>query len=217
MDLLTFARGPALQWSLIIFAVGMLWRLIGILLLRRKPDHTEPRSTATWRGALKLIATRSWPKREFWAATAFGQTVGYVFHIGLAIVIFGFMPHILFIQSLTGLNWPGLPNSLIYLSGAITVAALIAALVRRISNPVMRMLSNFDDYFSWFVTIAPVATGLMAVAHLGARYEILLAIHILSICLLLIWMPFGKLMHTVLIFVSRGTTGALFARKGAST
>ena len=217
MDLLTFARGPALQWSLIIFAIGMLWRLVGILLLRRKADHTEPRSTATWRGALKLIVTRSWPKREFWATTAFGQTISYVFHIGLVIVIFGFMPHILFIRSLTGLNWPGLPNSLIYLSGAITVAALIAALIRRISNPVMRLLSNFDDYFSWFVTIAPVVTGLMAVAHLGARYETLLAIHILSICLLLIWMPFGKLMHTVLIFVSRGTTGALFARKGAST
>lgn len=217
MDLLTFARGPALQWSLIIFAIGMLWRLVGILLLRRKADHTEPRSTATWRGALKLIVTRSWPKREFWATTAFGQTISYVFHIGLVVVIFGFMPHILFIRSLTGLNWPGLPNSLIYLSGAITVAALIAALIRRISNPVMRLLSNFDDYFSWFVTIAPVVTGLMAVAHLGARYETLLAIHILSICLLLIWMPFGKLMHTVLIFVSRGTTGALFARKGAST
>ena len=217
MDLLTFARGPALQWSLIVFAIGMLWRLVGILLLRRKADHTEPRSTATWRGALKLIVTRSWPKREFWATTAFGQTISYVFHIGLVVVIFGFMPHILFIRSLTGLDWPGLPNSLIYLSGAITVAALIAALIRRISNPVMRLLSNFDDYFSWFVTIAPVVTGLMAVAHLGARYETLLAIHILSICLLLIWMPFGKLMHTVLIFVSRGTTGALFARKGAST
>lgn len=217
MDLLTFARGPALQWSLIIFAVGMLWRLIGILLLRRKPDHTEARNTGTWRGALKLIATRSWPKREFWAATAFGQTIGYVFHIGLAIVILGFVPHILFIRSLTGLDWPGLPNSLIYLSGAITVAALIAALVRRLGNPVLRMLSNFDDYFSWFVTIAPVATGLLTAAHLGARYETLLAIHVLSICLLLIWMPFGKLMHTVLIFVSRGTTGALFARKGAST
>jgi nitrate reductase gamma subunit len=217
MDLLTFARGPALQWSLIIFAVGMLWRLTGILLLRRKPDHSEPRHTGTWRGALKLIATRSVPKREFWATTAFGQIIGYVFHIGLVIVIFGFVPHILFIRSLTGLDWPGLPNSLIYLSGAITVAALFAVLIRRVSNPVLRMLSNFDDYFSWLVTTAPVVTGLLAVAHLGARYETLLAIHILSICLLLIWMPFGKLFHTVMIFVSRGTTGALFARKGAST
>ncbi|AOV16562.1 nitrate reductase [Acidihalobacter aeolianus] len=217
MDLLTLARGPILQWSLIICAAGILWRLTGILLLRRKPDYSEPRNTGTWLGALKLIVTRSWPKREFWATTAFGQTIGYVFHVGLVVVIFGFAPHILFIKSLVGVSWPNLPNSLIYATGGITIAALVAALIRRVSNPVLRLLSNFDDYFSWLVTVAPVVTGLLAAAHLGARYETLLAIHILSVCLLLVWLPFGKLMHSVMIFVSRGTTGALFARKGAST
>lgn len=217
MDLLTFARGPALQWALVILVVGTVWRLAGILLLRRKPDYTEPRSTHTWRGAAKLIVTRTWSKREFRASTAFGQTIGYVFHIGLAIVVFGFVPHILFIRSLTGLSWPGLPSSVVYVAGALTVAALVAALVRRLSDPVMRLISNADDYFSWAITIAPVITGLLAAAHLGAPYQTLLAIHILSVCLLLAWLPFGKLMHVFLLFISRGTTGALFARKGAST
>lgn len=217
MDLLSFARGPALQWALVIFVLGSLWRLAGILLLRRKPDYAEPRSRATWRGALKLVVTRTWSRREFRASTAFGQSLGYVFHIGLVVVVFGFVPHILFIHSLTGLQWPGLPSSIVYVSGALTVAALVAALVRRLSHPVLRLLSNFDDYFSWLVTVTPVATGLLAVAHLGARYETLLAVHILSVCLLLAWLPFGKLMHVFLVFISRGTTGALFARKGAST
>lgn len=217
MDLLTFARGPALQWALVIFVVGTVWRLAGILLLRRKPDYTEPRSTHTWRGAAKLIVSRTWSKREFRASTAFGQTIGYVFHIGLAIVVFGFVPHILFIRSLTGLSWPGLPSSIVYVAGALTVAALVAALVRRLSNPVMRLISNADDYFSWAITIAPVITGLLAAARLGAPYQTLLAIHILSVCLLLAWLPFGKLMHVFLLFIARGTTGALFARKGAST
>jgi nitrate reductase gamma subunit len=216
MDLLSFARGPALQWSLVIFAAGMLWRLAGIALLRHKTDYTEPRNTGAWRGALRLIVTRSWPKRSFRSGTAFAHVIGYTFHIGLAIVVFAFVPHILFIRSLTGLAWPGLPNGVIYLCGAITLAALIAALVRRLASPVLRLLSNFDDYFSWLVTVAPVATGLLAVAHLGARYETLLAVHVLCVCVLLVWLPFGKLMHVALIFVSRATTGALFARKGAS-
>jgi nitrate reductase gamma subunit len=216
MDLLNLARGPALQWSLVIFAVGLTWRLAGILLLVRKPDYTEPRSTHTWSGALRMIVSRTWSKREFQARTAFAQTIGYVFHIGLAIVVFGFVPHILFIRSLTGLGWPGLPSGIIYVTGALTLAALAAALVRRLSNPVLRLLSNLDDYFSWVVTAAPVATGLLTVAHLGAAYETLLAVHIFSICLLLAWFPFGKLMHGVLVFVSRGTTGALLARRGAS-
>ena len=217
MDLLTLARGPILQWALVIFVVGTVWRLAGILLLRRRSDYTEPRSTHTWRGAANLIVKRTVPKREFAAPTAFGNTIGYVFHIGLAVVVFGFVPHILFIKSLTGLSWPGLPSGIVYVVGALTVAALVAALVRRISNPVMRLISNADDYFSWAVTIAPGITALMAAAPCGGPFPTIFAIHVLSVCLLLAWLPFGKLMHAFLVFIARGTTGALFARKGAST
>ncbi|HSQ82342.1 MAG TPA: hypothetical protein VLU54_14625 [Casimicrobiaceae bacterium] len=46
-------------------------------------------------------------------------------------------------------------------------------------------------------------------------YPVPLAIHLLSVELLLIWLPFGKLSHAFMVFVSRGMTGAAFARKGA--
>jgi hypothetical protein len=45
---------------------------------------------------------------------------------------------------------------------------------------------------------------------------ILLAVHLLSLELLLIWFPFGKLAHAVLVFVSRYRTGVEFTRKGAA-
>lgn len=215
MSLLDFARGPALQWALVILVAGFFWRLLGILLLRRKADYTEPRSNAKWVGAAKLLVHRLWPAPVFREKTLYSNLIGYTFHFGLAIVVFGFGPHILFIKDVTGLSWPSLPNGLIYVCGVITVAALAAALVRRITHPVLRLLSNFDDYFSWVVTILPVVTGLMAVAHLGARYETLLAIHILSVELLLAWLPFGKLGHSFLVFLSRGTTGMIFERRGA--
>ena len=77
------------------------------------------------------------------------------------------------------------------------------------------MLSNFDDYFSWFVTMLVIVTGLAATAHLGARYETLLGLHILSFDLLLVWFPFGKLMHAFYLVPSRAINGALLARKGA--
>jgi len=51
-------------------------------------------------------------------------------------------------------------------------------------------------------------------AHLGLRYETMLAIHILSFELLLIWFPFGKLMHLFFVFPSRYNVGAIFARRG---
>ncbi len=47
-------------------------------------------------------------------------------------------------------------------------------------------------------------------------YRTPLAIHLLSLELLLVWFPFGKLMHAFTIFAARGSTGMLFERKGAS-
>ena len=60
-----------------------------------------------------------------------------------------------------------------------------------------------------------VITGVMATMHLGARYETLLAIHILSVCLLLVYIPFGKMMHFVLVFITRSQTGAHLSHRGA--
>jgi len=217
MDLLAFAKGPILMWSLIIFVVGVTWRLLGVLLLRRKPDYSVPRDTSPAWGAVRTILTRVATRKEFRARAIYGEILSYAFHIGLVIVVFLFVPHILFIKDLTGLSWGGLPNNLIYAIGVITLIALIAVLIRRLTHPVLRLLSNFDDYFSWIVTTTPVVTGLLAAAHLGARYETLLGIHILSIEMLFIWFPFGKLMHAFFAFVSRGTTGALLERKGAAT
>jgi hypothetical protein len=33
----------------------------------------------------------------------------------------------------------------------------------------------------------------------------------------MIWLPFGKLMHMLLVFAGRGAMGIDFARKGAAT
>jgi len=217
MDLLSFARGPALEVALVIFLFGVFWRLAGVLLLRHKPDYSEPRNTNLWWGAVRTVFTRMWPKREFWPAITFPYVLSYTFHIGLFIIVFFFVPHIMFIRDITGLSWPGLPNNLVYGIGGLTLAAMVAVFVRRLGHPVLRLLSNFDDYFSWLVAALPVLTGLLAAGHLWVRYENLLAFHILSVELLLIWFPFGKLMHATLFAISRGTTGALFERKGAGT
>jgi len=227
MDLLAFARGPGMYWATTVFVIGVLWRLVGILLLRRKKDLSEPRNRAAWKG-LRLIGLRSWPRKEFLGGTAFGEIMGYTFHIGFFVALFLYLPHILFFEdiakSLIGINfkrvfgfgWPYLPGGVIYFFSAVSLAALIAVLIHRIASPVKRMLSNFDDYFSWLVTIAPVATGMLAYSHFGAPYSTLLALHLLSVELLMVWFPFGKLMHAFTIFAARGIQGVQFERKGAS-
>ena len=218
MELLDFARGPALQFAIAVFVLGTLWRLVGVLMLPRSPDLSPAREGAppAWLGALRTIAGRMWPRKEFVQATLMLTLSSYVFHIGLAVVVFGLAPHILFIRKLTGLSWPGLPSKVVLGVGVITLAALCAVLARRITHPVMRLLSHAGDYLSWVLTALPVVTGLLATMHLGARYETLYAVHVLSICALLVWFPFGKLMHAFWFAFSRGATGARFSHRGVN-
>ena len=55
MDLLDFARGPALQVAAYILVAGVLWRLVGILLLKEKPEFSEPRKAGGLMAALKMF------------------------------------------------------------------------------------------------------------------------------------------------------------------
>jgi hypothetical protein len=42
----------------------------------------------------------------------------------------------------------------------LTLTLFLAVLFRRVTNRVMRLLSNFDDYFSWFITMLVMVTGI---------------------------------------------------------
>ena len=217
MELLEFARGPVLTFALTVFIGGTLFRIASLAFLWRTRDSSQgsAREKNAFLAATHEIVRRMWPLNPYKQRTLFTLINGFVFHIGLAIIVFFLLPHILFIKDLTGLSWWNLPNNVIYAISIITMVSLIAALVMRWSNPAQRIISTFDDWFSWLVTFLPVLTGVIASSHLGARYETLLAIHILSVALLLIYIPFGKLMHYFLVFVTRSQTGAHLNHRGA--
>lgn len=217
MDLLGYARGPGLKFAVIVFCFGVAWRLVSVALLRYRPTLSEPRVGVArgMAGGLVTMGSRSWPHPEFIPRTGAGEVLGYSYHIGLFIVVLAFAPHIALFRSLTGFTWPAMPSTVITVISVLTLTLFLAVLFRRVTNGVMRLLSNFDDYFSWFVTAAVIITGIAATAHLGARYETLLGLHILSFDALLVWFPFGKLMHAFYLLPSRAFNGYLLTRKGA--
>ncbi|MBI1217316.1 MAG: nitrate reductase [Rhodobacteraceae bacterium] len=216
MSLLDFARGPAIEVALAVFTLGVMWRLISLLGLPWAKDRTVRRAGAPsdFSAGVSGFIRHLWVPKGFGMTSRFALINGYVFHLGLAIIFFGFVQHILFLRGLFGVSWPGLPTSVISIAAVVTLGSLVAALVRRMTSPVMRLISTANDYFTWLITTLPVLTGLLAVSHLGARYETLLAIHILTVAALLIWFPFGKLMHAFLVFLTRAETGVFYGRRG---
>jgi nitrate reductase gamma subunit len=213
MELLEFARGPALAFSVAVLVLGLAWGLYAIFRRPVRPDHSEPRRRDLAAGGVRAIFAKMLPPRGVKVRGA-AMANAYAYHLGLALVVFGFAPHIEFIEGHIGLSWPALPEAVFYVAAGVTIVGLLIALLRRLSDGVLRLLSGFDDYFSWFVTTAPMLTG-MALIPAPAE-PVSLAIHLLSLELLLVWLPFGKLAHAALVFVSRWRTGADFTRKGAA-
>ena len=213
MELLEFARGPALAVSATIFSLGLAWRLYGIYRRPVRADHSLPRRTDIAAGGARAIFAKMLPPKGVKIRGA-QMLNAYAYHIALALVAFGFAPHIAFIARHLGVGWPALPDAVTYIATALAIVGLIAALAARLGDGVLRLLSNFDDYFSWAVTMLPLLTG-MALLPMPAE-PVPLAIHLLSLELLLVWLPFGKLAHAALVFVSRWRTGADFTRKGAA-
>lgn len=223
MALLEFARGPALAVALALFLGGIAWRLYAIFRRPPQRDLSEPRATALAAGALAGIARRMWHPPTLRRRSLAGTSFAYAYHVGLAIVFFGFVPHIAFVRRLTGLTWPAVPGPVFAAAVAFTFVGLLYALMARLTSPVLRLISNADDYASWALTALPMLTGMAVIAlpaeasyPLVPERPIALALHLLSLELLIAWLPFGKLSHAFLVFVSRATTGAAFARKGAA-
>jgi nitrate reductase gamma subunit len=213
---LTWVRGTGLNIALSIFALGMLWRLLEIYTLGRKPDLAAPRRVAGASG-LHTLYRRSLPLPGMFKRSPVSYVGGYIFHFGLFIVVLLFAQHIRLIESITGLSWPALPAQFIDATAVVTLATMLLMLVDRISKPVKRFLSTFQDYAAWTLTFLPVLTGYMATKHLLLPYSTMLALHILSAELLLVFLPFTKLIHVFTLWGSRWYNGDVNARKGVPT
>ena len=213
-EFLLFVRGPVIAVAAFIFVLGVALRLIEILMLGRAENLAELRGSGSKGGALTIV------KRFLPADTnSFRRSMptivaGYVFHIGLLVVIFLLTPHIEFIQSVFHLSWPGLPTPVIDFFAVTALIAMIFILWRRVSNRLLRFLSTGEDYLLWAVTFLPLLTGYLSYHHLLLPYSWMLGIHILSVALLLVVFPFTKLMHTFTLFIARFYNGAIAGEKG---
>jgi nitrate reductase gamma subunit len=215
-ELLMWARGPALQVATVVLLLGILVRILEILVLGRKADLAEARGSAV-AGGLRTIVTRNFPDRGTLQRSTFNVVAGYVFHIGFFVVLLLFAPHILVFRDVLGFGWPSIPTPIVDATTLVTIITLLAILVHRIKHKVMRFLSRFQDYLVWFVTILPLVTGYLAFHRIGLTPPMLIAIHILSVELLMVVFPFTKLMHAFTLFMARYYNGAIAGYKGVNS
>jgi nitrate reductase gamma subunit len=224
MDFLDWVRGPLLAIAIGIFVAGVGWRLVSLWRLPAAAPPGVERHPFGRGAALRAAFHRFVPPSNFHPSATLATVNPYVFHVGLALVFFGYAPHIAFIHRLTGLAWPALPDWLVYLAAAATIISLLMALFR-LTDPVLRRISGADDIITWAVTMLPLLTGMAVLGDPSAAilardhpvYRGPLAVHLLSLELLLVWFPFGKLMHAFLVLPARMQLATFFGRRGVQS
>jgi nitrate reductase gamma subunit len=218
---LRFFRGPFFHAALLIFAGGMIYRLVRIAALGWPRDRVKGRGSKavgilkTYLKGLLVLPFIPWVKRTF-TKNALTYVAGGLFHLGLFAVIFLGAPHMLVWKSLLGFGWPTLPGPLVDGLAAIAIAALLILLLNRLVHPVLKLLTRLPIWLNGAFVLLPMATGYMMTHHLVFRYEVLFSLHMIAVDALLIWIPLSRISHFLFYFFARTIHGAQAGKRGVT-
>ncbi len=220
-EILEFSRGPLFYTALLIFIGGMVFRLIKVISLGWSKDKVDSKGSKA-KGVLisYLKGFLIWPFIP-WVKNTFSKNMitflaGGIFHLGLIVIIFFGTPHMLVWKSLIGYGWWTLPIPIVDWFAAVTIISMLVLLVNRYVNPVLKLISGPAEKFNWLIVFLPIVSGYIMTHHLFFRYEVLFSLHMLSVDLLLIWIPFSRISHFMFYFFSKTIHGAQFGKRAVT-
>jgi len=205
-----FITGPLAWVSFLIFFIGLFIRSVFYLKgLDSKLDRVSYRVNTihgikeAFRSVLYWVlpfGTSGWRTQPGMALLFF------TFHLGVVLPTVFLGAHNMILKERWGFSLFAFPD---YLSDIMTIVVLVSAFflfVRRILFSKVRILTKSSDYLILFVAILPFFTGFIAY-HQFLNYPFWMIAHIISGEILLIVIPFTKLSHCFLFFLTRAQLG----------
>jgi nitrate reductase gamma subunit len=199
--------------ALVIFFVGILWRIIDVIRRGKRVDLSAPRGSGM-PGAMMANIRGFFPRREIAPRVRMKVIGGYMFHVGLLALLFFAAPHITFIDEyITGFSWTAMPYWGFVITAQIAFAGLILLWIHRLLHPVTQLISRRDDHIGAVLVFLVMLTGCMALAEISTELRVF---HRFTVELLMIYFPFSALMHAFMFIPSRAYSGATFGRRGVN-
>ena len=206
-----FVDGIFWYFALLVFFVGIVWHLIAVLRHGKRKDFAEPRNSGI-SGAIMANIHGFYPRKEISSRIRLQVIAGYMFHLGLFILLFFAAPHVKFIaEHITGFSWMAVPYWVFIVVSEIAFAGLILLWIHRVLNPVTRLISKRSDHIASILVFVVMLTGCMALGEASAELRVF---HRFTVELLMIYFPFSALMHAIMFVPSRAYTGSLLGRRG---
>jgi len=189
--------------SLCICMGACIFHFVRLVRLGAPHDYSSPNGSVSAGIVYSFTGAMSPVKKESAFLHLPTYAAGLIYHFGT------FASILLFFLFFFNIGFSGFVSS--FLSGFIIISSLcgIGVLVKRISKKELRALSNPDDYISnMLVTLFQIITALLILDPLFAPAYYIIA------SLLLLYLPVGKLKHTVYFFAARYHLGFYFGRRG---
>lgn len=220
-SILEFARGPLFYFALLFMLFGLAYRLFSVISLGWSKDRVPVKGSKAKGIVMSFLkGVIIWPFIP-WVKNTFNRNPliyigGGLFHLSLFVVIFLGAPHMLVWKSLIGLGWTTLPLPIVDWMAAVGIIAMLILLVNRFVHPVLRLISGPAEYLAWLFVFLPMITGYLMTHHVGGAYEALYARHMLSVDVLMIWIPLSRLSHFMFYFFARAIHGQEFGKRGVA-
>ena len=216
MNLYDFLTGPMIWISFGVFFAGLAARLILYIRgLDWKLDrvayarHIRPGAKGAFRSVVFWLipfGTRSWRKTPSFTLMVFA------FHLSLLVTPIFLGAHNIMFHQRWDFSLRALPEAVSDVMTLIVIFVGLLFIFRRMGFAHVRVLTNGYDILVLLITIAPFITGFFAHHQVG-HYTFWLNAHILSGEVMLMSVPFTKLSHFLLFFLSRIQIGMDFGIK----
>lgn len=205
-----FVTGPLAWIAFAVFFVGIIVRaVLYIRGLNWQMDRVayRPHMRHGIRGAVRSIGFWLLPYgTQGWRNNPFFTLLVFLLHIGLLVTPVFLLGHNVLLQERWGFSLPSISESTADLLTILVIVSAVFLVLRRIALTQVRIITDIKDYLMIGVAVAPFITGLIAHYQVGS-YQFWLISHILAGELLLIAIPFTKLSHFVLFFMTRAQLG----------
>ena len=206
---IVLARGPLLKLALLTMALGLL-RQVGLQIweigwaFHRAGDHVVPWKSAIARNLEWLLPWRYLQRKE----RGLYNFTSFIFHVGMIAIPVFLAGHVAIWRLEFGISWWSLPDRMADWLAVLTVIAAFGLILGRMLHESSRKISKLQDWLLPFLCVVPVVTGIWVAHPSWSPFNALTVylFHLLSAELLLFLVPFSKLIHIVLFWVSQTST-----------
>ncbi|MBU4344419.1 MAG: respiratory nitrate reductase subunit gamma [Desulfobacteraceae bacterium] len=201
-----FVSGPLVWLAFIIFIGGSLYRIYYMLQNTKKEKVVFPHMSLEH----SLASLAHWVipfNNQYMRKRPIFTIVSFAFHICLVITPIFLLAHVILWDESWNMSWWTIPETVTDWMTIIVIVGCIFFLYRRLTDPVVKNVTDGSDYLLLAITVLPFITGFIAYHQLFA-YKTMLIIHILAGEIMLIAIPFTRLSHMLFFVFTRAYFGS---------